>query len=134
MCGIALRISIDSHSPSKLSKEIGGDWDEGFVLGIEKGIPDVSAVSADMANAAVSSTLGILHAQGASSVAPYNPIFTQAYSAPQQNNTQPAVPSINNTIPNIDLHATLMLDNGQFELAVVDAVTRANASSGGWSV
>lgn len=129
-----LRISIDSHSPSKLSKEIGGDWDEGFVLGIEKGIPDVSAVSADMANAAVSSTLGIMHAQGASSIAPYNPVFQQAYSAPQQDSTQTSALSINNTIPNIDLHATLMLDNGQFELAVVDAVTRANASSGGWSV
>ena len=124
------RKAADSHSPSKKTIALGEDIDRGLEIGIANRISNISAV----ADTAASSALGIMNTQGASAVAPYNPIFTQAYSAPQQNNTQPAAPSSNNTIPNIDLHATLMLDNGQFELAVVDAVTRANASSGGWSV
>lgn len=129
-----LRISIDSHSPSKLSKEIGGDWDEGFVLGIEKGIPDVSAVSADMANAAVSSTLGIMHAQGASSIAPYNPVFQQAYSAPQQDSTQSATPSSSPQQTGGDIIIPISIGDEAIETVVVNAVTRANAASGGWSV
>lgn len=129
-----LRISIDSHSPSKLSKEIGGDWDEGFVLGIEKGIPDVSAVSADMANAAVSSTLGIMHAQGASSIAPYNPVFQQAYSAPQQDSTQSATPSSSPQQTGGDIIIPISIGDETIETVVVNAVTRANAASGGWSV
>ena len=129
-----LRISIDSHSPSKLSKEIGGDWDEGFVLGIEKGIPDVSAVSADMANAAVSSTLGIMHAQGASSIAPYNPVFQQAYSAPQQDSTPSATPSSRPQQTGGDIIIPISIGDETIETVVVNAVTRANAASGGWSV
>lgn len=129
-----LRISIDSHSPSKLSKEIGGDWDEGFVLGIEKGIPDVSAVSADMANAAVSSTLGIMHAQGASSIAPYNPVFKQAYSAPQQDSTPSATPSSIPQQTGGDIIIPISIGDETIETVVVNAVTRANAASGGWSV
>lgn len=129
-----LRISIDSHSPSKLSKEIGGDWDEGFVLGIEKGIPDVSAVSADMANAAVSSTLGIMHAQGASSIAPYNPVFQQAYSAPQQDSTPSATPSSSPQQTTGDIIIPISIGDETIETVVVNAVTRANAASGGWSV
>lgn len=129
-----LRISIDSHSPSKLSKEIGGDWDEGFVLGIEKGIPDVSAVSADMANAAVSSTLGIMHAQGASSIAPYNPVFQQAYSAPQQDSTPSATPSSSPQQTTGDIIIPISIGDEAIETVVVNAVTRANAASGGWSV
>lgn len=129
-----LRISIDSHSPSKLSKEIGGDWDEGFVLGIEKGIPDVSAVSADMANAAVSSTLGIMHAQGASSIAPYNPVFQQAYSTPQQDSTPAATPSSSPQQSTGDIIIPISIGDETIETVVVNAVTRANAASGGWSV
>ena len=129
-----LRISIDSHSPSKLSKEIGGDWDEGFVLGIEKGIPDVSAVSADMANAAVSSTLGIMHAHGASSIAPYNPVFQQAYSAPQQDSTPSATPSSSPQQTGGDIIIPISIGDEAIETVVVNAVTRANAASGGWSV
>lgn len=129
-----LRISIDSHSPSKLSKEIGGDWDEGFVLGIEKGIPDVSAVSADMANAAVSSTLGIMHAQVASTIAPYNPVFQQAYSAPQQDSTPSATPSSSPQQTGGDIIIPISIGDETIETVVVNAVTRANAASGGWSV
>lgn len=124
------RRAADSHSPSKKTIALGEDIDRGLEIGIANRISNISAV----ADTAVSSALGIMHAQGASAIAPYNPVFTQAYSNVSQAGTPTVAPSSNNTIPNIDLHATLMLDNGQFELAVVDAVTRANASSGGWSV
>ena len=167
-----LRISIDSHSPSKLSKSIGGDWDEGFAIGIEEGIPDVStasadmantavsstldtmnahggwdksfaigiregapgvsAVSANMANAAVSSTLGIMNAQGASAVSAYSPVLQQAYAAPAAASTSTAAPS--NSQPQGDIIIPISIGDETLETVVVNAITRANASSGGWSV
>ena len=126
-----LRISIDSHSPSKLSKSIGGDWDEGFAIGIEEGIPDVSAVSANMANAAVSSTLGIMNAQGAAAVSAYSPILQQVYT-PQENKSS-AVPTASQQ-PQGDIIIPISIGDETLETVVVNAITRANASSGGWSV
>ena len=127
-----LRISIDSHSPSKLSKSIVGDWDEGFAIGIEEGIPDVSAVSANMANAAVSSTLGIMNAQGAAAVSAYSPVLQQAYAAPAAASTAAAVPS--SSQPQGDIIIPISIGDETLETVVVNAVTRANANSGGWSV
>lgn len=127
-----LRISIDSHSPSKLSKSIGGDWDEGFAIGIEEGIPDVSTVSANMANAAVSSTLGIMNAQGAAAVSAYSPVLQQAYAAPAAASTAAAVPS--SSQPQGDIIIPISIGDETLETVVVNAITRANASSGGWSV
>ena len=167
-----LRISIDSHSPSKLSKSIGGDWDEGFAIGIEEGIPDVStasadmantavsstldtmnahggwdksfaigiregapgvsAVSANMANAAVSSTLGIMNAQGAAAVSAYSPVLQQAYVAPAAASTSTAAPS--SSQPQGDIIIPISIGDETLETVVVNAITRANASSGGWSV
>lgn len=127
-----LRISIDSHSPSKLSKSIGGDWDEGFAIGIEEGIPDVSAVSANMANAVVSSTLGIMNAQGAAAVSAYSPVLQQAYAAPAAASTAAAVPS--SSQPQGDIIIPISIGDETLETVVVNAVTRANANSGGWSV
>ena len=167
-----LRISIDSHSPSKLSKSIGGDWDEGFAIGIEEGIPDVStasadmantavsstldtmnahggwdksfaigiregapgvsAVSANMANAAVSSTLGIMNAQGAAAVSAYSPALQQAYAAPAAASTSTAAPS--SSQPQGDIIIPISIGDETLETVVVNAITRANASSGGWSV
>ena len=127
-----LRISIDSHSPSKLSKSIGGDWDEGFAIGIEEGIPDVSAVSANMANAAVSSTLGIMNAQGASAVSAYSPVLQQAYAAPAAASTSTAAPS--SSQPQGDIIIPISIGDETLETVVVNAITRANARSGGWSV
>lgn len=126
-----LRVSIDSHSPSRVAKVIGGDWDDGFVAGIEGGIPDVSMVSANMANAAVSSTLGIMNAQGAAAVSAYSPILQQIYT-PQENKSS-AVPTASQQ-PQGDIIIPISIGDETLETVVVNAITRANASSGGWSV
>ena len=213
-----LRISIDSHSPSKLSKSIGGDWDEGFAIGIEEGIPNVSAVSANMANAAVNAatdvlqnvgvtaeidaeksagaiyspshimrdkvgymlglgtaaglqkstpevedasknsvsaavnavtdvlpnvgitaeiaqalvpqTLGIMSNQGSSAVSAYNPAYQQIQTADMQHQTAPA----QNNQGIRDIIIPVSIGDETLETVVVNAITRANASSGGWSV
>ncbi len=127
-----LRVSIDSHSPSRVAKVIGGDWDDGFVAGIEGGIPDVSMVSANMANAAVSSTLGIMNAQGAAAVSAYSPVLQQAYAAPAAASTSTAAPS--SSQPQGDIIIPISIGDETLETVVVNAITRANASSGGWSV
>ena len=126
-----LRVSIDSHSPSRVAKVIGGDWDDGFVAGIEGGIPDVSMVSANMANAAVSSALGIMNAQGAAAVSAYSPILQQVYT-PQENKSS-AVPTASQQ-PQGDIIIPISIGDETLETVVVNAITRANASSGGWSV
>ena len=126
-----LRVSIDSHSPSRVAKVIGGDWDDGFVAGIEGGIPDVSMVSANMANAAVSSTLGIMNAQGAAAVSAYSPILQQVYT-PQENKSS-AVPTASQQ-PQGDIIIPISIGDETLETVVVNAITRANANSGGWSV
>lgn len=130
----AVNRSLVIRSPSRVGMKSGMYYDEGFALGIEKGIPDVSAISSDMANAAVSSTLGIMHAQGASSIAPYNPVFQQAYSAPQQDSTPSATPSSIPQQTGGDIIIPISIGDETIETVVVNAVTRANAASGGWSV
>ena len=124
-----LRVSIDSHSPSRVAKVIGGDWDDGFVAGIEDGIPDVSMVSANMANAAVSSTMGIMDSQGASAISAYSPVLQQAYAVPKE---QPA--AVQTSQQQGDIIIPISIGDETIETVVVNAVTRANASSGGWSV
>lgn len=130
----AVNRSLVIRSPSRVGMKSGMYYDEGFALGIEKGIPDVSAISSDMANAAVSSTLGIMHAQGASTIAPYNPVFQQAYSAPQQDSTPSATPSSSPQQTGGDIIIPISIGDETIETVVVNAVTRANAASGGWSV
>ena len=130
----AVNRSLVIRSPSRVGMKSGMYYDEGFALGIEKGIPDVSAISSDMANAAVSSTLGIMHAQGASSIAPYNPVFQQAYSTPQQDSTPAATPSSSPQQSTVDIIIPISIGDETIETVVVNAVTRANAASGGWSV
>lgn len=130
----AVNRSLVIRSPSRVGMKSGMYYDEGFALGIEKGIPDVSAISSDMANAAVSSTLGIMHAQGVSSIAPYNPVFQQAYSAPQQDSTPAATPSSSPQQTGGDIIIPISIGDETIETVVVNAVTRANAASGGWSV
>lgn len=123
-----LRVSIDSHSPSRVAKVIGGDWDDGFVAGIEDGIPDVSMVSANMTNAAVSSTMGIMDSQGASAISAYSPVLQQAYAVPKE---QPA--AVQTSQQQGDIIIPISIGDETIETVVVNAVTRANASSGGWS-
>ena len=123
-----LRVSIDSHSPSRVAKVIGGDWDDGFVAGIEDGIPDVSMVSANLANAAVSSTMGIMDSQGASAISAYSPVLQQAYAVPKE---QPA--AVQTSQQQGDIIIPISIGDETIETVVVNAVTRANASSGGWS-
>ena len=128
-----LRISIDSHSPSKLSKSIGGDWDEGFAIGIEEGIPDVSAVSANMANAAVSSTLGIMNAQGAAAVSAYTPRIATGVCTPlQQQAHQPLLRPVLSRRATSLFQSALAIET--LETVVVNAITRDQCKQWGWSV
>lgn len=109
-----------------------GGWDKSFAIGIREGAPGVSAVSANMANAAVSSTLGIMNAQGASAVSAYSPVLQQAYAAPAAASTSTAAPS--SSQPQGDIIIPVSIGDEHIETVVVNAITRANASSGGWSV
>ena len=120
------------NSPSKVAMGISEYWGEGLTIGMKEEIPDVSAVSADMANTAVSSTLGIMNAQGAAAVSAYSPVLQQAYASPAAASTSTAVPS--NSQPQGDIIIQVSIGDETLETMVVNAVTRANASSGGWSV
>jgi len=124
------RKAADSNSPSKKTIALGEDIDKGLEIGIANRIPNISNV----ADTAVSSALSIMHAQGASSIAPYNPVFQQAYSAPQQDSTPSATPSSSPQQTGGDIIIPISIGDEAIETVVVNAVTRANAASGGWSV
>lgn len=119
------------NSPSKVAMGISEYWGEGLTIGMKEEISDVSAVSADMANTAVSSTLGIMNAQGAAAVSAYSPIFQQVYT-PQENKSS-AVPTTSQQ-PQGDIIIPVSIGDETLETVVVNAITRANVSSGGWSV
>lgn len=123
------RKAADSNSPSKKTIALGEDIDRGLEIGIANRISNISAV----ADTAVSSALGIMNIQGASAVAPYNPVFTQAYSVPQAG-TPTATPANNTPQNGGDIIIPISIGDETIETVVVNAVTRANASSGGWSV
>lgn len=120
------------NSPSKVAMGISEYWGEGLTIGMEKEIPDVSAVSADMANTAVSSTLGIMNTQGAAAVSAYSPILQQAYAVPAAASTSTVISS--NSQPQGDIIIPVSIGDEILETVVVNTITRANASSGGWSV
>lgn len=206
------------NSPSKVAMGISEYWGEGLTIGIKEGIPDVSAVSANMANAAVNAatdvlqnvgvtaeidaekaagaiyslshimrdkvgymlglgtadglqkstpavqdasknsitaavdaatdvlpnvgitaeiakalvpqTLGIMSNQGSSAVSAYNPAYQQIQTADMQQQTAPA----QNNQGIRDIIIPVSIGDETLETVVVNAITRANASSGGWSV
>ena len=129
-----LRIRLDTHSPSKLSEKIGGWYDEGMIQGVVKGIPDVEAATAQMADAAVSGTLGIMNAQGAGSVSAYSPVYREAYTSPPE--YVPAVTGHSESSQSISGAPKISVYIGNEEIRdfIVSAVADENANSGGFSV
>lgn len=152
----AARDAAKINSPSHLMRDIvGHGLGEGTILGLEQTTPDLEktakksidsainaaagtisnvGLTAEIAHTMVPETLGIMHAQGASTIAPYNPVFKQAYSAPQQDSTPSATPSSSPQQTGGDIIIPISIGDETIETVVVNAVTRANAASGGWSV
>lgn len=152
----AARDAAKINSPSHLMRDIvGHGLGEGTILGLEQTTPDLEktakksidsaihaaagavsnvGLTAEIAHTMVPETLGIMHAQGASTIAPYNPVFQQAYSAPQQDSTPSATPSSSPQQTGGDIIIPISIGDETIETVVVNAVTRANAASGGWSV
>lgn len=61
----AAQAAIAAHSPSRVFAEIGGDVDEGVVVGIEEGLPDVSAAGSDAGMALAQGMIDALDAMKA---------------------------------------------------------------------
>lgn len=92
-------------------------------------LPNVG-VTAEIAQALVPQTLGIMSNQGSSAVSAYNPAYQQIQTADTQQ--QPAPAQSNQGIR--DIIIPVSIGDETIETVVVNAVTRANAASGGWSV
>ena len=92
-------------------------------------LPNVG-VTAEIAQALVPQTLGIMSNQGSSAVSAYNPAYQQIQTADMQQQTAPA----QNNQGVRDIIIPVSIGDETLETVVVNAVTRANASSGGWSV
>ena len=92
-------------------------------------LPNVG-VTAEIAQALVPQTLGIMSNQGSSAVSAYNPAYQQIQTADMQQQTAPA----QNNQGIRDIIIPVSISDETIETVVVNAVTRANASSGGWSV
>lgn len=92
-------------------------------------LPNVG-ITAEIAQALVPQTLGIMSNQGSSAVSAYNPAYQQVQTADTQQQT---VPTQNNQGVR-DIIIPVSIGDETLETVVVNAITRANASSGGWSV
>ena len=140
------------YSPSHIMRdEVGYMLGLGTAAGLQKSTPEVQdasknsvaaavnaatdvlpnvGVTAEIAQALVPQTLGIMSNQGSSAVSAYNPAYQQIQTADTQQ--QPAPAQNNQGIR--DIIIPVSIGDETLETAVVNAVTRANASSGGWSV
>ena len=140
------------YSPSHIMRdEVGYMLGLGTAAGLQKSTPEVQdasknsvaaavnaatdvlpnvGVTAEIAQALVPQTLGIMSNQGSSAVSAYNPAYQQIQTADMQQQTAPV--QSNQGIRDIVIPVSIGEEN--IETIVVNAVTRANASSGGWSV
>lgn len=140
------------YSPSHIMRdEVGYMLGLGTAAGLQKSTPEVQdasknsvaaavnaatdvlpnvGVTAEIAQALVPQTLGIMSNQGSSAVSAYNPAYQQVQTADTQQ--QPAPAQNNQGIR--DIIIPVSIGDETLETVVVNAITRANASSGGWSV
>lgn len=140
------------YSPSHIMRdEVGYMLGLGTAAGLQKSTPEVQdasknsvaaavnaatdvlpnvGVTAEIAQALVPQTLGIMSNQGSSAVSAYNPAYQQVQTADTQQ--QPAPAQNNQGVR--DIIIPVSIGDETLETVVVNAVTRANASSGGWSV
>lgn len=85
----------------------------------------------------VNATNNMANMQGLNSVAPYSSVYNNVYnnhSETNVNKSQSITNKSSNEVPPISLYATFELDGEQFGTAVLNEITRANASTGGYSV
>ena len=140
------------YSPSHIMRdEVGYMLGLGTAAGLQKSTPEVQdasknsvaaavnaatdvlpnvGVTAEIAQALVPQTLGIMSNQGSSAVSAYNPAYQQIQTADTQQ--QPAPAQNNQDVR--DIIIPVSIGDETLETVVVNAITRANASSGGWSV
>ena len=139
------------HSPSKVARGLSEYWNAGLAEGLLSNAGLVQQAAAASANGAIDTTtdlfsdpiqmdvapmlvsraLDIMRAQGAAAVSAYSPILQQVYT-PQENKSS-AVPTASQQ-PQGDIIIPISIGDETLETVVVNAITRANASSGGWSV
>lgn len=140
------------YSPSHIMRdEVGYMLGLGTASGLQKSTPEVQdasknsvtasvnaetdvlpnvGITAEIAQALVPQTLGIMSNQGSSAVSAYNPAYQQIQTADMQQ--QPTPTQSNQGIR--DIIIPVSIGDETLETVVVNAITRANANSGGWSV
>ena len=139
------------NSPSKVARGLSEYWDAGLAEGLLSNADQVQQAAAASASGAIDTTtdlfsdpiqmdvapmlvsraLDIMRAQGAAAVSAYSPILQQVYT-PQENKSS-AVPTASQQ-PQGDIIIPINIGDETLETVVVNAITRANANSGGWSV
>lgn len=150
----AAQEAADIRSPSRLMRDkVGYMLGMGEAVGIEKSTPEVEKAAqsqvlsginaaaeavptvgftAEIAQTMVPETLGIMSNQGSSAVSAYNPIFQQAYKEPVSTPTAAKQTQTNQNLR--DIIIPVSIGDETLDTIIVNAITRANASSGGWSV
>ena len=148
----AAQAAADIHSPSRVMRDkVGYMLGLGTAAGLQKSTPEVQdasknsvtasvnaatdvlpnvGITAEIAQALVPQTLGIMSNQGSSAVSAYNPAYQQIQTADMQQ--QPTPTQSNQGIR--DIIIPVSIGDETLETVVVNAITRANANSGGWSV
>lgn len=148
----AAQAAADIHSPSRVMRDkVGYMLGLGTAEGLQESTPKIQdaskdsvtaavaaatdvlpnvSVTADLAQSLVPQTLGIMSNLGASAVSAYNPAYQQT---PTPTVAQQSTPTQNSQGIR-DIIIPVSIGDATLETVVVNAITRANASSGGWSV
>jgi TP901 family phage tail tape measure protein len=119
------------NSPSKVAIGLAGYWDKGLAQGLTDNTDLVTQASTLSSQGVISAAENVMNRQAVSSVSPYSAVYAQAYQSATQATTS-ATQSSGSGIG--DIIIPVSIGDETIETVVVNAVTRANAASGGWSV
>jgi len=119
--------TLDIHSPSRVMAESGKYAAEGVAVGLETGSQSVFSASDDLASSLLSgfNTSDIYNSLAAPSSFP-----SQNYVSSSSVSAQPISQPQSNISPSFSIY----IGDDQIRQFVVEAVTDANANTGGWSV
>lgn len=130
----ALRTALDVHSPSRVTEDLGRQFDLGLIRGISAGDRDVSSAAAALGGSASRSLAGMLSAPEKAADASLRSLSSSAFSVPSLPLPDaPAVPAA--SFPGtedqpLSLTVPLEIDGYRLGVAVIEGINRVARGSG----
>ncbi|MBQ8823595.1 MAG: phage tail tape measure protein [Ruminococcus sp.] len=128
---------VTSPETLQKSKDVANNTPDIFTNSFISRMRAIQQIPTEQIQRLVNATNNMANMQGLNSVAPYSSVYNNVYnnySETNVNKSQSITNKSSNEVPPISLYATFELDGEQFGTAVLNEITRGNASTGGYSV